>query len=250
MQAAIKCNNPKPEGFCWRVPRLGFFRGLSPGGSLSRRAFCLQGPLPGGFAVMSLALAPPQGVPSLGVLFAPRGTPGPRQDGKESGRIQRQNSKREPILTRSPPVMGQAPPKAKPKLQPGAQLLPFPVLWRPFPGGKNNCWRVLRCGSLSGFLFQSSFPRGEKIAGASCALAPLQHSISKLLSKGRENCWHLPCPGPFSRFHFKVPFQRSKKFAGASFSFLSRSWANLRALLHSVPFPNRYKGNMTHGPPP
>ena len=181
MQAAVKGKNPKPKGFCWRVPR------LAPPG------------------------APPQGVPSLGVLSAPKGRPGPRQDCKESGRIQRQNSKREPILTRSPPVMGQAPPKAKPK----------------------NCWRVLCPGSSSEFLFNSPIhgsKGGKTFAGTSCAQAPFQNSFARLLSKGtkkllacpvpwllfkipfsnsfpkrQEHCWRVLCPGSFSGFLFKAP---------------------------------------------
>ena len=246
MQAAVKGKNPKPDKICCDVPRPGSSRGPSPGCSLSRRVFC------------------------------PQGRPGPRQDGKESGRIQRQNSKREPILTRSPPLMGQAPPKAKPK----------------------DCCDVLRPGSSSGFLFNSSIhgaKGGKTFAGTSCALAPFQNSFARLLSKGtkkllacpvpwllfkipfsssfpkrQEHCWRVLCPGSFSGFLFKAPFQRGKNIAGAScalapfqdsfskpqencwrvLSFLSKSWASLLALPHCRSLPYRSKRNISHGPPP
>ena len=208
---------------------------------------------------MSLALAPPgapplavpspQGVPSLGVLSAPRGAQAHARMAKRAaasrGRIPKGN-----LSSRAAPQSwGKRPPKRNRKiavmscalgpLQDSFSILPSmvprgarhllarPVPWLlfriplqgSFPRGPKNCWRVLCPGSFSRFLFQAPFQRGKNIAGASCALAPFQDSFSK----PQENCWRV-------------------------LSFLSKSWASLLALPHCRSLPYRSKRNISHGP--
>ena len=216
MQAAVKGKDPKPKGFA------GASRALAPPG------------------------APPQGVPSLGVLSAPRGARIAKRAAASRGRIPKGNQS----SRAAPQSWGKRPPKRNrkiagascaldplrksfstpPSMVPkGARhLLARPVPWLPFrtpfqgsfPKGPKNCWHVLCRGSFSRFLFQAPFQRGKNIAGASCALAPFQVSFSK----PQENCWRV-------------------------LSFLSRSWSNL-LVSHFRSFPCRSKRNITHGPPP
>ena len=91
--------------------------------------------------------------------------------------------------------------------------IPFQLPHPWFQGGQDICWHVLCPDSFSEFLCKAPFQRGQKIAGASCALAPLQNSFFKLLSKGARKLLARPVPWLLFRF----PFQGPSKIAGASF---------------------------------
>ena len=221
MQAAVKGKDPKPEGFagasralappgapprgvCCDVP----CPGSSPGGSLSRRAFCPQG--------------------------HPRPTPGwQRERPHPEAEFQKGTNPHA-----QPPSHGASAPQSEtqtsawrttvaiscalaPLPRGQEQLLARPALWLPFrvpfpkllSKGRKNCWRLLCPGSFSEFLCKAPFQGDQKIAGVSCALAPFQDSFFKLLSKEARTLLARPVPWLL----FRIPFQSPKKIAGASF---------------------------------
>ena len=149
MQAAVKGNNPKPEGFCWRVPKAkpkNCWCVLCPGSSSE---FLFNSPIHGSkggktFAGTSCAQAPFQ---------------------NSFSRLLSKGAKK--LLARPVPWR--------------LYKIPFSSS---FPKGQENCWRVLCPGSFSGFLFKAPvkllarpfipFQKLGKFAGASLPVLSMQ----------------------------------------------------------------------------